>query len=113
MRHLSLLCGLCSKTLDSSLTDRTVYKPHHETLESFQNAILQGCYICSTMWKGFNKKLRDVWMENGAAWHPLQYRVYKEPSEEGLVKLSILYLDPIINSVTDTRFRMIISDGEP
>lgn len=51
-------------------------------------------------------------MDNSASWYPMQYRVYEEGSEKGLVWLSILYLVPIDNNLVHTRSRMVASDGE-
>ncbi|XPS73902.1 hypothetical protein M3J09_006033 [Ascochyta lentis] len=61
MGSLSLLHNVCNKIRVSSLAECSSYKPYHDIVEGFQDALLQGCYFCFTMWRS----LREIHEKRG------------------------------------------------
>lgn len=116
MVDLSELCHVCKTMLDSSLNSNP-RKPHHETLESFQKAVLQSCYFCTIVWKGCGVKHRNTWQHGNlwqdvAFWRPMCYHVYRvNRDESNRLFLSITYLDPQMGYISFYSFHLIPSDG--
>lgn len=107
----STLCNTCRETLNSPLAENS-WRHHHGVLESLQEAVLHRCFICSIVWKKAGERQRAEWTDGSGPWQPMRCRVYREESEESLVKLEIVYLDTVSNQSTDVRFRLIPTEGQ-
>ena len=77
MRPSSTTCNACKRILNTPIEEPPRFWPyadipfHHKTLESFENAIAQGCNVCSSLWHILDEKLRNEWLSNRSTWQPI------------------------------------------
>ena len=77
MRPPSIVCNVCKRILNTPIEEPPRFWPfadtpcHHNTLESFENAIAQGCNICSSLWRILEENLRNGWLSNRSTWRPI------------------------------------------
>ena len=81
-----------------------------QTLNVFRDATTQNCAICSTLWN-LTEKHRDSWLEAPEAWRPLYYRPEGPRYGENLVRLNVIYHQPVKGLFTDLRFRLVAIDS--
>lgn len=87
--------------------------PAGQTLVAFRNASQEDCVICSTIFN-MSEQHRLAWSDTSSKyWQPLQYRVQKYAGEEGIVRLNVIFSDPLRGSANDVRFRLIPIDSKP
>lgn len=107
----SVLCpepGVCSERDPGSV----YFTPAGQTLRAFRQASQQGCAVCSTIWN-LTERHRHAWSNaSRETWEPLRYRVAKYQGEESVVRLNVLYKDPLKSEVDELRFRLIPVDGQ-
>ena len=110
MVDLSRLCYECKAMLDTPFPEIVSHwKPLHETLDKFQKAILQGCYFCNAIWRGFSVEHRDAWENSSGSWMPLMF-MFRGSDEKLLLHLYIGAQDPIVDKNVTLEFRMISHD---
>lgn len=107
----SVLCpepGACAEPDPGSV----YFTPAGQTLCTFREASQQGCVVCSTIWN-LTERHRLAWSNASLeTWEPLRYRVAKYQGEESVVRLCVLYKDPLKSEVDELRFRLIPVDGQ-
>ena len=110
------VCYVCKAMLDSPLSPEVAFrgKPHHKTLDEFWKAIEQGCYFCTTMWKGFTAEQRDAWRD---AWRDtkwlgifMEFEKSQDQSDPNLLTLCISYEDPISQRQSYSQFYIFLHD---
>jgi hypothetical protein len=107
----SHFCSMCLDMLkrlseSSQETPAVWLKAASQQFEAFREAAQQGCFICSTLWN-LSEEHRVAWSSSPQVpWMPIQYRAESEFSGS-MIRLSILYHDPVRDVTTDIRFRMI------
>jgi len=110
------LCPVCILILqpkNRSAVNAGYVTPEGQSLETFQRAVEQHCFICFSLWN-LSERHRIEWANlQPSLWRPLSFRVSKEESES-FMRLSVIYKDPTRNRselVTDIRFRLIRPEG--
>lgn len=112
----SRLCSICIQVVqpkNRSAVNAGYVTPEGQSLEKFQRAAEQHCFICFSLWN-LSARHRIEWANlQPSLWRPLSFRVLKEESES-LMRLSVVYKDPTQNRdhlVRDVRFRLIHPEG--
>lgn len=95
----------------TSPIDEQEIEPHHQSFEQLLHAISQECFICSTLWQSLGLERRTRWIQDPARWQAMSYWIRCDDPHSGLIKLNILYLDCITETMTDIRFRFIPVKG--
>ncbi|KAF2178046.1 hypothetical protein K469DRAFT_696156 [Zopfia rhizophila CBS 207.26] len=111
----SHLCAVCLDFLQRlpekvHETTNMFEKAKDQPLETFREAARQQCFICSALWN-LSEKHRAAWSNpQHVPWTPMRFMARQEPADS-LVRLNILYDDPIRGVTGDIRFRMISTNG--
>ena len=109
------VCSICQAVV-SSETDKSNPESQGwisttaQTFDVFRDAATQHCAICSTLWN-LTEKHRDSWLNAPEAWEPLRYKPEGPREGENLVRLNVLYQDPLKGSTADLRFRLVAIDS--
>lgn len=87
--------------------------PPGQTFDAFRDAAVNECVVCSTVWNA-TEKHGVAWSNTPAeAWKPLQYKAEGPRTEEPLVRLNVMYCDPLKhNELSDLRFRLVAINSE-
>ncbi|KAI0549730.1 heterokaryon incompatibility protein-domain-containing protein [Xylaria curta] len=97
--RLSNLCSVCSQVQIPQRahgpTSAHTPSPHHQTLESFVDAVRQNCYICVSIRDRLMKPNSEVESYLKASWTPMMFWILKDFAGRDLYKLNIAYPDPL------------------
>lgn len=98
--------------LHTPVSDATQFMPHHINLESFQEAVDLGCYLCSTIWRNTYEEQHDILNEFFKMKYIFGYHPQGDPQT-----VTILHTDPFRSPaeriMTWSRFCIIPSEGKP
>jgi hypothetical protein len=118
MAAQSQLCPVCIQIVqpkNRSAVNAGYVTPEGQSLETFQRAAEQHCFICFSLWN-LSERHRIEWANlQPSLWRPLSFSVTKEESDS-FMRLSVMYKDPTRNRgelITDVRFRLIRPEGRP
>jgi hypothetical protein len=118
MARVGEVCSICQTILcpEPDLCfepdpESAYFTPVGQTLDTFREASKQSCVICSTVWN-LTEQHRRAWSNvSQESWEPFQYHVEKHQGEESIIRLKVLYKDPIKNDTKDLRFRLVPIDS--
>lgn len=109
------LCSACETIMKSAIDSsfwRLSRRPHHGTFESFYNATMQRCYICSTVLKRLGGNPQTIWRDGNVTWQPMQYSVvFSLDDEIERIKLNVYVAAPS-DQLTVISFWMVPQHSE-
>ncbi|KAF4616182.1 hypothetical protein G7Y89_g15225 [Cudoniella acicularis] len=89
----SPLCSICKDILqtepDKSRDPASI--KHHQTFQSFHDALRQGCFICTTTWDTVKSRSRSRNLLDEKAWNPMFYSLYIIAKQDNRIQLTITY----------------------
>lgn len=107
------LCSVCRGIILVEISDasKDLVRATGQSFEVFREAVKNKCIICSVVWQ-LSRQYRHIWSESPEVWEPLSFKAEVYASEENIIRLNVLWINPLKTELTDARFRLISIDGK-
>lgn len=112
IRYQENLCPICQGILLVRTSDASKgwVKATGQTLQIFREAVENKCIICSVIWY-LSRQYRHLWSESPELWEPMNFWAHIDSCEQSIIKLHVLYNNPLKNETTEAKFRLISTNG--
>ncbi|KAF4339023.1 heterokaryon incompatibility [Fusarium beomiforme] len=108
VKYKENLCPICRDILLVRTSDASKgwVRATGQTFQIFREAVENKCIICSVPWY-LSRQYRHLWAESPELWEPMDFKAHIDSGEENIIKLHILYNNPLKNQTTEAKFRLI------